>query len=631
MHEQLRRLRSAGVVLAIAIGIAVSATRVGAEERVSNGVFTNAFPSVGALVKQSSPTSTPRINCSATLVGCETVVTAAHCVCPDVVWCPTPPDPAQFRFFLPSAGYFDVTSIDVPPNYTFAWRGDVAVLKLASPVPNVAPTPINRTGSPPYGTPLTLVGFGYDVFPRADATNPTSVGLKRRGRTTAAACHQVGNDENHVCTKFTSPAGPAGEDSATDNGDSGGAVLVDYGCGSALGAIVSGGLALGSYSSEFYELGITTDVFVYRDFITAHGGADLDAATCGTGGQVGGPGTTLGGFAGRFVGAATRTFTVPPGTAELRVGVTIGNADGTNADVLVGHGAPPTPASNACALTGSTAPRFCRIDAPADGTWYVVVAPTGVSDVAHVQVTVTTIADGSMPPPSNDGTTCDDRSPCTTGETCQARTCGAGTPAPDGTACTDDVPCTTNDACQAGACVGGQQPRTTCARTARPRASKLRLANGANGAQMKWTWKRGESQSFRSGGRPGAMARDAGFAVCLYDEVGGVPELLLSHVVPGDLDIWRTKTSAAKEQDDFIDRYRRFNGTKKLLLKHVGEGKDQFRYDGEGVKRGPVPLPAPNDPGLTAQLVETATGACWEAHFTTASREDGSTYQAVSD
>lgn len=604
-----------------------------AEERIANSVLSYGYPSVGALVHFEAPEPTPHIVCSATLVGCDTVVTAAHCVCPEVYSCRTTPQPTQYNVFFPSAGSFAVTSIAVSADYGFLFGGDVAVLKLVSPVPNVAPTPINRSGVAPFDTTVTLVGFGSDHWRYPPpALPPFSSGIKRRGGAVVSACHEVATDAKHLCTKFTSPAGSPGEDSAFEGGDSGGPVFVDHGCGPTLAGIVSGSLARGGQlAGAWYIVDFATDVFRHRGFIEAQGGADLDSASCGSGGQVGGPGTTVDGFAVRTAEDTMRAFTVPTDTVELRIGVTVGAGAG-NVHVFVGPGTLPTPTSNACALTAGPEPRFCTVTNPAPGTWWALVMPQTVTRQNEAQITLTTIRVGSTPPPGNDGAACDDGNPCTMGDECTARRCG-GEPTADGTACSDDRPCTTGDACDAGVCRGGLLPRTHCSRPTRPHASKIKMyySNSARSDRLTWSWKRGAGVSFRAGGTPGQMAKDQGFALCVYDEVGGVPSLVASQVTPGDLPIWKNKTSGAKELDQWVDRRKLFNGLKKLTLLHAGPGNDQFKYDGDGRARLALPLPVRQDPAFTAQLVETETDTCWEARFSTAIRNEPTRFQAVSD
>jgi hypothetical protein len=63
--------------------------------------------------------------------------------------------------------------------------------------------------------------------------------------------------------------------------------------------------------------------------------------------------------------------------------------------------------------------------------------------------------------PGNNGAQCDDKSACTTGETCSNGVCGGGAPANDGAMCNDKSACTTGDVCQGGGCSG--TPVAACA------------------------------------------------------------------------------------------------------------------------------------------------------------------------
>src|SRR5687767_8637123 len=66
------------VALLLAAGVC-SAEPVSAP--VIGGGLTTAHPAVGALLLGATP-ETATTACTVTLVGCRTVVTAAHCVCP---------------------------------------------------------------------------------------------------------------------------------------------------------------------------------------------------------------------------------------------------------------------------------------------------------------------------------------------------------------------------------------------------------------------------------------------------------------------------------------------------------------------------------------------------------------------
>ena len=148
-----------GLCLAIAVP-AGAGDASGIRPRIVNGVLTPAFPTVGALLNPAD-LDTGSVGCSGTLIGCETFLTAAHCVCPsELAPCigPDAPDPSTMGVFFQHAGFFSVTSIALRPDFDFP-VGDVAVLKLGTPVTGIAPTPIDTLG-PACGTTGTIVGFG---------------------------------------------------------------------------------------------------------------------------------------------------------------------------------------------------------------------------------------------------------------------------------------------------------------------------------------------------------------------------------------------------------------------------------------------------------------------------------------
>src|SRR5436309_6833910 len=150
------RSRAALPILLLALALPLSAQSPGGE-KITNGVLDPLHPTVGLFIVDGE--------CTATLIGCRTVLTAAHCICGDHlggVKCTARPDlvdPAGKLVFFQNAGLFALSSLAVDPAYN-AYTGvsDVAILHLARPVTNIAPSPLNRTGHPPLGSPGVIVG-----------------------------------------------------------------------------------------------------------------------------------------------------------------------------------------------------------------------------------------------------------------------------------------------------------------------------------------------------------------------------------------------------------------------------------------------------------------------------------------
>jgi hypothetical protein len=390
----------AGLLLCapFALGAAVASTPAGAgggSARIVNGTFSFADPTAAALLLGSDPDHAVAW-CTATLVGCRTLVTAAHCACDlDGAACQSGAgarDPADLHVFFQHGGFFELASITVHPGFAFP-RDDVAVLELATPVSGISPTPL-ATSEPPLGTEGTIVGFG-----RAGG-GAEDYGLKRRGAVTTSQCPV--DLAGLVCWEFASPVGPPGTDSNTCNGDSGGPLFVD-----AAGARELAGLTAGGSTSDCLadDQSYDTNVAAQRPWIEAQAGADLASATCGSLSQVGDAATRVVGFTGDLDAARSQgahAFDAGPGLAKLRIAMNASEEPGADFDLYVRFGAAPTLAEWDCRAFGPNQFGVCEFDAPAEGAWHVLV--NRFAGAATYQVTATLFAgEGEPPPPPPEG------------------------------------------------------------------------------------------------------------------------------------------------------------------------------------------------------------------------------------
>lgn len=391
-------LAAACLLVAVVEGTITSARA--AAPRISNGVVSQDFPAVGLLQLASDGSNGV---CSGTMVGCDTFLTAAHCVCETEA--DTAADcvaggiiaPGDMTVFLQHGGQLPVRSVEIHPDYNFGTGGDLAVLKLATPMTGILPLPINRVASPALGTPATLVGFGTTGL-------DNSVGIKRWGKATVAACTDDHPGDRNVCWSFREPQGAPGSNSDTCEGDSGGPLIVSQGGGAAVAGVTSGG---SSFSCLPPDDSFDSDVFFHRSFIIGIGGTDLDSTRCGDLPHVGEAGVsqsnesdTLG-----LAGEGRYSVQVPAATRLLRIGL---NADtgesrrGNDFDLYLRREANPTSEEFDCGSTSETGFEFCEIVAPQPGTWNILVE--AFRGQGEIQLTTTMFA-GCLADCDGDGST----------------------------------------------------------------------------------------------------------------------------------------------------------------------------------------------------------------------------------
>lgn len=362
---------------------------VDAQQPIVNGLPTSSLASTVALIDTQD-----RAACSATLIGCRTVLTAAHCVCEGSgADCQTPgpllTPASELRVFSQHSGLYQVTSIRIPTDYFFGLNGDLAVLTLEAPMAGVRPTPLNTLGSPAHGSPGLIAGFGRDGDP-----DGLGGGIKREGRVVTSACGP-NPEPQHICWSFQDPIGTPGFDSNTCQGDSGGPLFVDFGDGLVLAGVTSGGA---SKDCTPPDVAFDANVFHYRDWITSNAQFGLGQENCGGLPSALGPGTTVVAGSGRLGNQKTEqdySIQVPPGTRALGVSLNgeTQNLSGFNDfDLLVNEGSPPADdSSDSCSSILLNTNEFCGILDPEPGTWWL--RAKRFSGEGDFQVTASTFAD----------------------------------------------------------------------------------------------------------------------------------------------------------------------------------------------------------------------------------------------
>jgi hypothetical protein len=376
------RLPAVAVLLMLWSQAAAQPAKAAQPGRIVQGTLTSAYPSTGALLVVDG---NEQITCSGVMIGCETFLTAAHCVCPQgKAPCQgdDAPDPFDVNVYLDNAGFFPADVVIVHPDYDFP-VADVAVVKLLFAPTSIPPSTL-ATMSTPLGTPGTIVGFG------TSGGNDDATGLKRFGSVVTAACPNDVSETTSVCWKFT------GVGSNSCAGDSGGPLFLADG---SVAGTTSGGTKSNCLANDSsYD----ANVPYYHDWIAEQAGDDLANTVCGDLPQIGQPGSTVTAFTGELDRDATEAFhtvVVPENTEELRIGMH-GTDDGrADFDLSARFDAPPTDDDFDCDDSFPGQYAYCEVFYPDPGTWHVRVKR--VAGEGAYQLSVTTLG-GSTTECGND-------------------------------------------------------------------------------------------------------------------------------------------------------------------------------------------------------------------------------------
>ena len=171
-----------------------------------------------------------------------------------------------------------------------------------------------------------------------------------------------------------------------------------------------------------------------------------------------------------------------------------------------------------------------------------------------------------------------------------------------------------------GGCTG---PLTGCRGSS---AGVFRLVDA--GGKVLWRWLRGDATDPGDFGDPEATTH---YALCIYDESGPTPSLLLRALVPAagtctstGRPCWKPVTGGLK----YHDRFRTPEGIQSIRLKAgaAGEARIILVANGTHVEHGPLPFGTP----VRVQL-ETSAGECWEATYSDPAVNDTRLFQSRPD
>ncbi|HVO23694.1 MAG TPA: hypothetical protein VMW56_08705 [Candidatus Margulisiibacteriota bacterium] len=173
-----------------------------------------------------------------------------------------------------------------------------------------------------------------------------------------------------------------------------------------------------------------------------------------------------------------------------------------------------------------------------------------------------------------------------------------------------------------------QAPQTGCKRPIRAGAATVSLARGRkqSGDSASWKWNRGAVTAIAELGDPTAGTT---YTLCVYD---GTSKLAFWASAPGGgtcgtQACWKaTKTGFKYSNSSKLPR-----GIRTVTLtKGDVPGKAKIALSANGVNLAPLPLPLNQSAAVTVQLVNSG-GTCWEAVYSTATRNNAQAFKAKSD
>lgn len=387
------------------------------------GSLTWQAPSSGAILGREDGTLVTR--CSGVLVGCDTFLTAAHCVCGGELTAGTCTVAEQPVVLLQHGGLLPAADVHVHPAYDYP-VADLAIVHLDPQATGIVPALV-AAGAPSIGSPGTVVGFGRSGHSTVDP------GLKRLRPVTTAQCPE-GYQAEWLCWDFTDTA------PRICDGNGGTPLMFDDGTGASL-------IGLGLGFTRFLPTraaplcivagaGLDADLSTYLPWLLSEGATDVEGTRCGNIPQVGETGTsvtTIDGLLGPTRSSAEHTVIVTPNTQLLRVvlnGQDSGASGPHDLDLFV-RARDSKHLDDYCAGTDTGPYAVCEFSSPRAGAWDMRV--DRIAGAGHYQLTAT--AFGADTPRCGNGLR-------EVGEECD----GADRPDCEG-GCTVDCAC--------AACVGG--------------------------------------------------------------------------------------------------------------------------------------------------------------------------------
>jgi cysteine-rich repeat protein len=187
----------------------------------------------------------------------------------------------------------------------------------------------------------------------------------------------------------------------------------------------------------------------------------------------------------------------------------------------------------------------------------------------------------------------------------------------DGSACDDGEACSWNDACDgSGDCVGSFEVEPSCLLPdALGEGSRLQLRDNGQKDKLSWSWGRGPGFDLASLGSP--MTTDD-YRLCVYADDGD-PRVVVSALMPSGSSWTATSTTLKYKNTTLLP-----DGIKQVQMKTGEAGRAKIKVKGQSAGLGLGQLGFGSGT-ISAELRNTATGACFGANYSTPFNRDDDT------
>jgi hypothetical protein len=172
--------------------------------------------------------------------------------------------------------------------------------------------------------------------------------------------------------------------------------------------------------------------------------------------------------------------------------------------------------------------------------------------------------------------------------------------------------------------------RTDCITTTAPGASRLVVKDVPGGGDgLRWRWRDG---GLTSGADLGDPAATSSYALCMYAEVLGTPRPVFEEDIPAATTCRGVPCWAGDQSGySYSDRDQEHGSVTSLKLTPGAAGDSSISLSATGPFLGLPALPLGLTVPVRVQLVNTETGACWEASYSAAVRNAVDRFKATSD